>query len=61
MVLPDQMDQVDELAMEYLLFRGFTQTFREFNKERSNDKTQGFDVDKIMDQIFDYIQVGCIF
>ena len=52
------MDQVDELAMEYLLFRGFTQTFREFNKERSNDKTQGFDVDKIMDQIFDHIQVS---
>ena len=47
--------QVDELAMEYLLFRGFTQTFRLFNKERSSDKSRGFDVERIMDQLFTYV------
>ena len=52
----EHISQVDELVMEYLLFRGFTQAFRAFNAERSNDKTGGFSVDKILEQIFGHIK-----
>ena len=32
---------VDTLVEEYLIHRGFTQTFRLFQKEKKNDRTHG--------------------
>lgn len=37
----------DELVKEYLLFRGFTQTYKTFNLEKKHDKTRGFQVIQI--------------
>ena len=39
----------------YLLFRGFTQSFRVFHHEVQNDRTKSFDVDKIVAQIIAYV------
>lgn len=50
------LPHVDELVMEYLLFRGFTKTFQAFNVERKRDRTKGFDVDQIATQFLSHIQ-----
>jgi hypothetical protein len=34
----------DELVKEYLIFRGFTQSYKTFNLEKKHDKTRGFQV-----------------
>jgi hypothetical protein len=34
----------DELVRDYLIFRGFTQTFKSFNIEKKYDKAKGFQV-----------------
>ena len=34
----------DELLREYLLFRGFTATLKQFELEKKNDKMKGFTV-----------------
>ncbi|XP_014297515.1 WD repeat-containing protein 91 [Microplitis demolitor] len=46
---------VDELVKEYLLFRGFSQTLRAFDNELKSEKEKGFRVDKIVDQLMQYI------
>lgn len=37
----DNIRGVDSLVEEYLIHRGFTQTFRVFQKEKSDDRTHG--------------------
>ncbi|XP_012527660.1 WD repeat-containing protein 91 [Monomorium pharaonis] len=46
---------VDELVKEYLLFRGFTQTLKAFDNDLKAEKEKGFRVDKIVDQLMQYI------
>ncbi|CEG35528.1 Uncharacterized conserved protein [Plasmopara halstedii] len=50
------LPHVDELVMEYLLFRGFTKSFQVFNAERKRDRTRGFDVDQIISHLLQSIQ-----
>mmetsp|Transcript_8567 Transcript_8567/g.11931 ORF Transcript_8567/g.11931 Transcript_8567/m.11931 type:complete len:390 (-) Transcript_8567:2703-3872(-) len=42
----------DNMVAEYLLYRGFTQTFQSFESEKSKDKTKRFDVSRIVETIF---------
>ncbi|PKC63967.1 WD40 repeat-like protein [Rhizophagus irregularis] len=51
----NSVTQVDELVKEYLLFRGFSNTFRVFEQECRNDKDKGFQADKIIEELFSYI------
>lgn len=46
---------VDELVKEYLLFRGFSQTLKAFDNDLKAEKEKGFRVDKIVDQLMQYI------
>ena len=50
----ESLPHVDELVMEYLLFRGFTQCFRVFESARRNDRLQFFNVARIVDQLFSF-------
>ncbi|KAF1806393.1 WD40-repeat-containing domain protein [Mucor lusitanicus] len=52
--------QVDELVKEYLLFRGFTATFRALESEIRTDKDKGFQVDKIIEELLGAIANGDI-
>ncbi|KAI9270113.1 WD40-repeat-containing domain protein [Helicostylum pulchrum] len=52
--------QVDELVKEYLLFRGFTATFRALETEIRSDKDKGFQVDKIIEELLGAIANGDI-
>ncbi|CAI2175437.1 8981_t:CDS:10 [Funneliformis geosporum] len=51
----NSVQQVDELVKEYLLFRGFSNTFRAFEQECRNDKDKGFQADKIIEELNSYI------
>ncbi|GES84047.1 WD repeat-containing protein 91 isoform X2 [Rhizophagus clarus] len=51
----NSVSQVDELVKEYLLFRGFSNTFRVFEQECRNDKDKGFQADKIIEELFSYV------
>eukprot|EP01036_Dinobryon_divergens_P026042 gene26040-34644_t len=42
----------DNMVAEYLLYRGFTQTFQVFESEKNRDKTKRFDVSRIVETIF---------
>ena len=45
--VPNLMENVayaDDLVKEYLIFRGFSQTFKNFTLEKRHDKTKGFQV-----------------
>ncbi|EZA59415.1 hypothetical protein DMN91_001587 [Ooceraea biroi] len=46
---------VDELVKEYLLFRGFSQTLKAFDNDLKAEKEKGFRIDKIVDQLMQYI------
>eukprot|EP00035_Acanthoeca_spectabilis_P025229 m.457456 g.457456 ORF g.457456 m.457456 type:complete len:658 (-) comp21265_c0_seq1:119-2092(-) len=48
--------ELDDAIKEYLLFRGFTNTLRSFDAERRNDGDRGLRVDKIVDQLFSFIE-----
>ncbi|UIZ27812.1 hypothetical protein KXD40_004674 [Peronospora effusa] len=50
------LPHVDELVMEYLLFRGFTKSFQVFSAERKRDRARGFDVEQIVSQLLFAIQ-----
>ncbi|KAI8349228.1 WD40-repeat-containing domain protein [Choanephora cucurbitarum] len=56
----NSLHQVDELIKEYLLFRGFTNTFRAFESEIKIDKDKGFQVDKMMDELLGAVANGDI-
>ncbi|CAG8576581.1 34172_t:CDS:2, partial [Racocetra persica] len=47
--------QIDELVKEYLLFRGFSATFRSFESECRNDKDKRFQAEKIIEELFSFI------
>ena len=51
----EDLPKVDELVQEYLLFRGFTQSFHTFTAECSTDNLLGLNVPRIVDQLFSYI------
>lgn len=46
---------MDEMIREYLLFRGFTATVKAFDSDLKIDKEKGFRVDKIIDQLWHFI------
>lgn len=46
------MVSTDALVEEYLIYRGFTQTYRTFHAESKSDRSKSFEVAKIVDQIF---------
>lgn len=46
---------VDELVKEYLLFRGFGSTVKNFDVDLKIDREKGFRVDKIVDQLLQFI------
>ncbi|XP_043269266.1 WD repeat-containing protein 91 [Venturia canescens] len=49
---------VDELVKEYLLFRGFSNTLKAFDNDLKAEKEKGFRVDKIVDQLMQYIYIS---
>ncbi|CAG8508961.1 4961_t:CDS:10 [Acaulospora morrowiae] len=51
----NSVPQVDELVKEYLLFRGFSATFRSFEQECKNDKNKGFQAERIIDELYSYV------
>ncbi|CAG8439635.1 10897_t:CDS:10 [Ambispora gerdemannii] len=51
----NSVHQLDELVKEYLLFRGFINTFRAFEQENKTDKDKSFQADKIIDELSSYI------
>ncbi|OQR81469.1 hypothetical protein THRCLA_11702 [Thraustotheca clavata] len=56
--MPFVLANVDELVLEYLLFRGFTKTFQMFVYERKKDRGEGLDIDALVHQIFQYIKLA---
>jgi hypothetical protein len=42
-------------AKEYLVFRGFTQSFRAFQNEKNTDRTKSFEASRIVEASFSYI------
>lgn len=42
---------VDNLVKEFLIFRGFSGTLKQFDTELKNDKDHSFRADKIVDQL----------
>jgi hypothetical protein len=46
---------MDELVKEYLLFRGCNTTFKSFEHDLRQDKDRAFKADKIVEQLFSYI------
>ncbi|CAH0474862.1 unnamed protein product [Peronospora belbahrii] len=53
---PSLLPHVDELVMEYLLFRGFAKSFQVFSAERKRDRAKGFDVEQIISQLLLSVQ-----
>ncbi|XP_050789636.1 WD repeat-containing protein 91 isoform X2 [Gopherus flavomarginatus] len=49
-------ERMDELVREYLLFRGFTGTLKQLDAEIKADREKGFRVDKIVEQLQQFIQ-----
>lgn len=45
----------DSIVEEYLIYRGFTKTFKHLQKEKFTDRLQNFHATKIVEQIFFYI------
>lgn len=52
LIVMAQIQYVDDLIREYMLFRGFSNTIKSFEVElKSDNKDKSFRVDKIIDQI----------
>ena len=49
--MQDALHEADELVLEYILFRGFTETYRTFGTEQKQDKTRCFNVDRLLEQL----------
>ncbi|XP_024540106.1 WD repeat-containing protein 91 homolog isoform X1 [Selaginella moellendorffii] len=49
----DEHKNAEGLVREFLLFRGFTQTIRAFEADLAADVTQGYQVEKTMQLVFD--------
>ncbi|KAL4617303.1 WD repeat-containing protein 91 [Arapaima gigas] len=50
------VERTDDMVREYLMFRGFTSTLKHLDAEVKADKEKGFRVDKIIDQLQQFIQ-----
>uniref|UniRef100_H3CCZ4 WD repeat-containing protein 91 n=1 Tax=Tetraodon nigroviridis TaxID=99883 RepID=H3CCZ4_TETNG len=50
------VERTDEHVREYLIYRGFTNTLRQLDGEIKADKEKGFRVDKIIDQLQQFVQ-----
>lgn len=50
------VERTDEHVREYLIYRGFTSTLKNLDSEIKADKEKGFRVDKIIDQLQQFIQ-----
>ena len=46
------LSNTDAMVGEYLIYRGFNNTFKTFDNERHKDKTKQFEIDKIVESIF---------
>ena len=46
----------DQLLKEYLVFRGFTKSLTSFEAERKSDKNKAFQTEKIVEQLFTFLQ-----
>ena len=49
----ENMQYAEELVREFLVFRGFSNTLQAFETELRNDFAKGYEVDKILDLIFE--------
>ncbi|KAL1494765.1 hypothetical protein ABEB36_010311 [Hypothenemus hampei] len=49
------LQYLEELIREYLVFRGFSSTLKSFDSDLKVDKEKSFRVDKIIEQIMQYI------
>uniref|UniRef100_A0A669PTN4 WD repeat-containing protein 91 n=1 Tax=Phasianus colchicus TaxID=9054 RepID=A0A669PTN4_PHACC len=49
-------ERTDELVREYLLFRGFTAALKQLDAEIKADREKGFRVDKIVEQLQQFVQ-----
>ncbi|XP_059214487.1 WD repeat-containing protein 91 [Centropristis striata] len=50
------VERTDEHVREYLIYRGFTSTLKHLDTEIKSDKEKGFRVDKIIDQLQQFVQ-----
>ncbi|KAG8536588.1 hypothetical protein GDO81_026053, partial [Engystomops pustulosus] len=50
------VERTDDLVREYLTFRGFTITLKHFEADIKADKEKGFRVDRIVEQLLQFIQ-----
>ncbi|XP_045922321.1 WD repeat-containing protein 91 isoform X2 [Micropterus dolomieu] len=50
------VERTDEHVKEYLMYRGFTGTLKHLDSEIKADKEKGFRVDKIIDQLQQFVQ-----
>ncbi|XP_026989170.1 WD repeat-containing protein 91 [Tachysurus fulvidraco] len=50
------VERTDDLVREYLIYRGFTSTLKYLDTEIKSDKEKGFRVDKIIEQLQQFIQ-----
>ncbi|KAJ8402099.1 hypothetical protein AAFF_G00373340 [Aldrovandia affinis] len=50
------VERMDDLVKEYLIYRGFTSTLKHLDSEIKADKEKGFRVDKIIEQLQQFIQ-----
>ncbi|XP_053505092.1 WD repeat-containing protein 91 [Ictalurus furcatus] len=50
------VERTDDLVREYLIYRGFTSTLKHLDTDIKADKEKGFRVDKIIDQLHQFIQ-----
>lgn len=48
---------MDEMIKEYLVFRGFGTTIKAFDVDLKTDKEKSFRVDKIVDQLVQFVNV----
>lgn len=49
------LQYMEELIREYLVFRGFASTLKTFDAELKTDKEKSFRVDKIIEQLMQFI------
>ncbi|RVE65459.1 hypothetical protein OJAV_G00116800 [Oryzias javanicus] len=50
------VERTDEHVREYLIYRGFTNTLKHLDNEMKADKEKGFRVDKIIEQLQQFVQ-----
>ncbi|XP_068134061.1 WD repeat-containing protein 91 isoform X2 [Hyperolius riggenbachi] len=50
------VERTDDLVREYLTFRGFTSTLKHFDADIKADREKGFRVDRIVEQLLQFIQ-----